>query len=248
MKKYYSAVKPYYKRKRLRFGFKIFKAIFKIFFPKDEFIWKGEKPKDDEPCLFVSNHTKLYAPLSFILNFGKPIRAWSNAYFLFFKEAANHMFKNVIANRKPKFLLYPFTVMILPLIVWFFRGLEPIPVYHQDRKVMETFDKSLETFESGINQVVFPEKLEGAANKYIFEFNRGFTYIAKLYYEKTGKKLKFYPVYTCQSLRKVLIGTPISYDPEIPIKKQKNDICKYLEGQIKELGDSLPEHRIVVYE
>lgn len=248
MKKYYSPIKPYYKRKRIRFGFRIFKALLKFFFPKNEFVWRCDRPADGQPVIFVGNHTKLYAPLAFLLNYEKPIRPWSNAFFLFYKEVLGHMFNNVLKNRKPKFLLYPFAVIISPLIVWFFRSIEPIPVYHQDRRVIETFDKAVQTLETGIQQVVFPEKLEGMANKYMFELNQGFTFVAKQYYEKTGKCLKFYPVYTCQQLRKVLVGKPIAFDPAINFKKQKVDICKYLENGIKELADSLPEHRIVIYE
>lgn len=248
MKQYYSPIKPYNKRKRIRIGFRVFKAVLKLFFPKNEFVWKCDKPSEDEVFLLVGNHTKLYAPLAFVLNYEKPIRPWSNAFFLFYKDVLRHMFKMVLANRKPKFLLYPLAVIISPLIVWFFRSIEPIPVYHQDRRIVETFDKAVESLESGVHQVVFPEKLEGKANEYIFELNQGFTFVAKQLYDQTGKKLKFYPVYTCQPLRKVLIGEPITYNPEINFKKQKVEICRYLENAIKELADSLPKHKIIIYE
>ncbi len=247
-KRYYSPVKPYYKRKRMRIGYRIFRRILKLFFPRNEFIWQCDKPKDDELVFFVGNHTKMYAPLTFLLNYDKPIRLWSHAAYLYHKDVLKHLIVNVIKERKPKFILYPLAVLLSPLIVWFFRSIEPIPVFYQDRRVIDTFEKSVETFKEGISQAVFPEKTEGRINKYIFEFSRGFTQTARLLYEQTGKVLKFYPLYVCQPLKKVLIGEPIAYNPDIHINKQKNDICLYLENAIKELGDSLPEHKIIVYE
>lgn len=247
-KKYYSPTKDYFTRKRHRFGFRLLKAIVKLFFPRDEFIWKGEKPDDDQPFIFVSNHTKIYAPLTFLFNYDKKIRTWSNSFLLCYKEGLNHLFYNVLINRRPKVVLYPLAVLLLPVIIWIFRSIEPIPVYKQSKKIIDTFDKAMETLEEGVHQIVFAEKLDTPVNKYIFELNRGFTYLAKTYYAKTGKKLKFYPVYTCADLHKVLIGEPIEYDPEINMRLQKETICKYLEESIKELGDSLPEHKISVYE
>lgn len=247
MKRYYSATKPYYKRKRLRPAFRLLKCILKLFIPKTEFIFKCEKPQDGEPMFFVSNHTQMYAPAAFILYYGKPVREWANFYFIYFKDIFNHLFKKVLRDRKPKILLYPLAFLLSPLIIWLFRSVEPIPVFHQDKRVQITFDKSIETLEEGVDQVIFPERTENQVNKYIYEFNKGFPYVAAQYYEKTGKKLKFYPVYTCQALNKALIGEPIEYDPEIPINKQKKIICKYLEDKVFELGESLPEHKIHFY-
>lgn len=247
MKKYYSTTKPYFKRKRLRLGFRLFKAILRLFFPKNEVIYRCEKPSDDEPMFMVSNHTKIYAPLAALLCPKKKIRVWSNYYFLYFKEIGNHLFNKVLIDRKPKWLLYPLGTLLIPLIVWIFRSIEPIPVYHKTKKVQITFDKSIETMEEGVDQMIFPERTENPVNKYIYEFNTGFPYVAKQYYEQTGKRMKFYPVYTCQSLRKIFIGEPITYDPEIPMNTQKHIICKYLENAIFELAESLPEHKITFY-
>lgn len=248
MKRYYSAVSPFYKRKRLRIGYRFWKAVVRLFFPKVEFIWKCDRPDDGEPVIFVCNHTKIYAPAAFLLRYDRPTRPWSNAHLLTLKEVGNHVYHNILSNRKPKFLLYPLATLLLPLIVWAFRSIEPIPVYKQTKRVVETFDKAIETLESGMQQIVFPEKLENPVNKYIFELQHGFTYLGKEYYEKTGKILKYYPVYAAQSLNKVLIGEPIAFDPQVHMSKQKIAICNYLENGIKELGDSLPEHKISVYE
>ncbi len=243
-KRYYSPIKEYSKVKRFHPFYKLFKVIARVFFPKNEVIWQTEKPADGEPMFYVSNHTRVYAPLFFLLG-KKPVRVWSNCYFLFYKECWNHMKNKVVNNHK---ILIPFAFLLTPFIVWLFRAFEPIPVYHKSSKVItDTFAKSIETMEEDMDQVIFPERTENQVNKYIFQFNQGFPMVGELYYEKTGKRMKFYPVYCAQKLKKVVIGEPIEYDPAIPMKVQRVQICEYLENKIKELGDSLPDHEPVIY-
>lgn len=215
-----------------------------MFFPKNEIVWKTEKPAEGEPIFYVSNHTTVYAPISFML-MKKPVRLWSNYYFLYFDTCWHHMKTRIINNHKG---LWPLAFLLTPFIVMFFRSFEPIPVYHKSARVInDTFQKSIFTMEEGIDQCIFPERTENQVNRYLFQINHGFPLVAENYYEQTGKRMKFYPVYCAQNLHKLVIGEPIEYNPEIPIKTQRTDICLYLENKICEMGDSLPEHEPVLY-
>jgi hypothetical protein len=243
-KKHYSPIKEYSKVKRFHPFYRFFRAIIKLFFPKNEVIWKTEKPTDNEPMFFVCNHTRIYAPLVFLLR-KKPIRVWSNCYFLYYKECWLHLKNKVCKDHK---YLYPLAFLLTPLIVLLFRAFNPIPVYHKSTKVYsQTFAKSIYTMEEGMDQVIFPERTENQVNKYIFQFNHSFPIVGQEYYEKTGKCMKFYPVYCAQKLHKLVIGEPITYNPEIPVKIQRTQICEYLQDKIAELADSLPEHELVIY-
>ncbi|MFA6867019.1 MAG: hypothetical protein WCR54_05835 [Clostridia bacterium] len=218
-----------------------------LFFPKTDLVWKTEKPDDTEAAFFVCNHTKLYAPIAFLLQKPK-IRVWGNYYFLFYSTCWNHLKTKVLPSIKFHHLLYPLAFLLTPIIVLTFRALEPIPVYHYSAKIIyDTFGKSIETKNDGISQVVFPERTENKINKYSYEFNRGFPLVSKNYYNKTGKLLKFYPVYCAQKLHQLVVGDPIEYDPNIPMKKQREIICNYLQDSIAKLGDSLPAHEPVLY-
>lgn len=54
-------------------------------------------------------------------------------------------------------------------------------------------------------------------------------------------------MYCCESLKTFLVGEPVEFDPDRSVKEQSAEINKYLEKTIGELGDSLPEHKIVLY-
>lgn len=158
------------------------------------------------------------------------------------------MIGKVLKTLKFKWLLYPLAILLMPIIVLTFRAVEPIPVYHFSNKVInETFNKSIRTIEEGIDQVIFPERTENKVNNYVYEFNHGFPMVAQHYYNKTGKILKFYPTYCCPALKKVLVGEPISYNPQVPMKIQREQICRYLEQSIADMGDSLPKHKPALY-
>lgn len=247
-KKYYSPIKEYDRIKRPHIFFKGLKGIVKLFFPKNEFIWKTEKPAADESVIYVCNHTKIYAPVYFIVEHKEETRVWENCYFLYFNMCWHHMRTKVLNNLKCKFILYPLAFILLPIIILTCRAFNPIPVFHTGREVFGmTFRKSIETLNEGKRQVIFPERTENKVNKYIYQLNTGFPRVAEVYYKETGRKVKFYPVYCAQKLRTFVVGDPIEYDPSVPMAKQKTEICHYLENKICELGDSLPEHELVNY-
>ena len=247
-KRYYSPVKEYDSYKRPHPFFKIIKGTVKLFFPKTEMIFTDEKPQEGESVVYVSNHTKLFAPAFFILNKKLKARVWQNCYFLYFNMCWDHMKNKVLKNRKPKFLLYPLAYLLTPFIVLFSRAYNPVPVFHTGRELFEiTFKKSSETLNEGLPLVIFPERTENKVNRYIYQLNTGFPRFAEVYYKETGKIVRFYPVYCAQKLRKVVVGKPVSYDPTVPMAKQKTTITRYLESQIETLGDSLPPHEPVIY-
>lgn len=234
---------PHYKKKGALYKFLHF--WIKVFLPKNEVIWQTEKPADGEPTVFICNHTKIYAPV-FFLSQDKPLRTWVNCYF-FTKELCWNHLKNRVLFGKRKFLR-PLGFILTPLIVRIFNCFDFIPVYHFSRELYDvTFQSGVEAVKEGIPQVIFPERTENQVNKYIFEINTGFVMSAKMCYEQTGKKMKFYPVYCAQSIRKVVIGEPIEFDPEQPFKAHRKEIGIYLQNAIEKMGDGLPDHDIVLY-
>lgn len=235
--------KPHYKKKGALYKFLHF--FIKLFMPKNEEIWQTEKPQEGEAVAFICNHTKIYAPLYYLAKDERLI-TWVNCYF-FDKEICWNHLKNRVLYGKRKFLR-PLGYLLVPLIVRIFNCFDFIPVYHFSRDLYDvTFRQGIDAAKEGIPQVIFPERTENKVNKYVYELNSGFTIVAQELYNETGKIMKFYPVYCAQSLRKVVVGEPIAYNPDIPLKKQRTQIGEYLQDKIAELGDSLPEHELTIY-
>lgn len=210
---------------------------------KTKFIFHGEKPS--EPSAFISNHTRIKGPLAIQYMYPGNVRTWS-IYTLTEKETVKSHIQNEIINniRGEKFFTWLLPMFVSP-IAWYYKTqLNCIPVYH-DMRVMKTISKSIETLKNGVNISLCPEIKDNIKNEVISDFTNGFAYLGFYYYRETGKRLKYYPIYSGQKLRQVHFGTPIEYNPDIPMKKQSLDITRYLENAITELARSLPPHKII---
>jgi 1-acyl-sn-glycerol-3-phosphate acyltransferase len=241
MKKYYHPLKDSTRYKRHKLFFKLINLFLRVGIGKAEIEWRTEIPS--EPVVFVSNHTRTYAPLTMEFNFPRNFRHWAIADMLTHKGGMKHFYGKLARNIRPRCIVKIILFCLMPLLNLYFKSLDPIPVYH-DINVKETFKKSVETLNEGMDLVIYPEKFDGKLFKYISEFQTGYVYLAEHYYSKTGKLLKFYPVYSCKDLKKIIIGDPIEYRADMPLKVQREEITSYLMQSIEALGDSLPEHKI----
>lgn len=241
MKKYYSSAKEYNRIKRLKLVYRFLSVIGKIFFRYCKFLgWE----KIEEPSIIAANHTQLQAPLATLFYYPRDARVWVNAEFITPKGMHDNLMRVALRDYRPKWFFHVITYLLSFPSHLFFKGAEGIPAYH-DMRVKITFEKTNETLNEGKDVVIFPEKARSPMiNKYLMTINEGFVYSAYHYYEATKKRLKFYPAYCCNDLKVFLIGDPIEYDPEIPMKAQRKIITDHIGNEIKKLADSLPPHKI----
>lgn len=245
MKEYYSAVKEYETRKRPHPFYKGARAFVKLFFPRTSFRFTADEPREGDAVVYVCNHTRLYAPAYFVMKHGEKTRVWENNYFLFGKECRRHIREKVFPEKRG---LRTLGVLLSPFVVAVSRAIEPVPVYHKCEKVYSaTFEKSVQTLQEGIPLVIFPERTVNKVNRYLYQLNHGFPELGKIYYERTGKRVSFFPTYCAPELHTVVVGRPISYDPKEDMETQRTKICSYLETAIARLGDSLPSHKPTLY-
>jgi len=223
------------------FFLKFLNFFLRIMIGRDSVIWLTEKP--DEPSVFICNHTRTYAPLTMELNFDRKVRPWVNGYMLTYRNTVKLMYNKIAYDFRPKLLRRLLLIVLSPFINIYFRSLEPIPVFH-DTRIRLAFSKTNETLMSGKDIVIYPEKNVIPPNKYINELEVGFVHLARHYYQKTGKCVRFYPVYCCKDLKIIMVGEPITYNPEKDFKRHREEIVTYLTEKIEELGNSLPEHKV----
>ena len=111
---------------------------------------------------------------------------------------------------------------------------------------MSTFKTTVKRLNEGANVVVFPEH-DIKYNNIVYEFQKGFVDIARLYYKRTGKELAFVPLYIAPKLHKMYLGKPIRFCASAPKSEEQARICKYLMNEITQIARSLPEHTVVPY-
>lgn len=208
---------------------------------------EGMENISDEPCIIVANHTQMNGPICAELFFPVKKYIWAAAEMMHLKEVPGYAFED-FWSRKPKYtkLWYkPLSYLIAPLSVCVFGNAHTIGVYH-DNRILYTFKNTVKKLTEGNHIVIFPEYGK-EYNNILYDFHDKFIDIAKLYYKKTGKELKFVPMYIAPELKKMYIGKPTEFSAESDIDSERSRIKKYLMNAITDIAVNLPEHTVIPY-
>lgn len=207
----------------------------------------GTENLPDEPVILVANHAQMNGPIASELYAPGEHYTWCAAQMMHLKEVPKYAFQD-FWSKKPRYSLWFYKILsylIAPLSVCVFNNANTIGVYH-DIRLMNTFKSTLQRLQEGANVVIFPEH-DQPHNHIVYDFQRNFVDVAKLYYKRTGREVCFVPVYIAPARKQMHIGQPIRFCPDTPIDQERERICSHLMEQITTLAVSLPEHTVVPY-
>ena len=225
--------------------YKIIRGILRMCFPRAKTVYK--EPPGDEAAVFVCNHSAIRGPVMMTLDFKRKHQTWTVHSAIDKKTAVNYAFHDVLFGntRRCKWfwqiIAHIVAKALPPLLIYS----DTIPVYH-DKNILKTFKQSVKALTEGYDLVIFAESPK-RYSEYVSELQPGFVDIARLYYRKAKKALRFYPVYLEKKNAVISVGEPVTFDPEIPIDEQRERIITYLRDGIDRLGRELPEHKPVPF-
>jgi len=233
------------KKKKVSPLYKVVAWLVWFFYPKIKTL--GAENLPDEPVLIIGNHTQMNGPIA--CEFHLPVEryTWCAAQMMKFKEVPGYAFED-FWSQKPGYTHWFYRILsylITPLAVLLFNNANTIPVYH-DARVLSTFRTTMEKLEEGASVVIFPEQ-DIKYNHILYDFQRGFVDIARMYYRKTGKQVCFVPLYIAPALKKMYLGKPIRYCAANPAEEERERICRCLMEEITRMACALPRHRVVPY-
>lgn len=227
--------------------YEICKFIARIIFPKRKVVYES-LPQDNEASVFCCNHSGAIGPTNMTLWFDRPERPWIVSYIFDKNVSTNFVYHDFFYARGKK-------------CKWFWRGLaavtaffvrpmlemqNAIKVYKASARARETFDDSVQALKDGDNVIIFPES-PTKFSEYINDMYDGFVQLGKYYYEETGKELKFYPTYVGAHLKTINVGNPITYNPGLSPKENRQIIAEYIRDNIDKIARALPEHKPVPF-
>ena len=231
--------------KKTSVWYKILKWLIWLFYPKTQVV--GAQSLPQEPVIFVGNHTQLNGPIVCELYMPRERYTWCAGEMMRWKEVPSYAFRD-FWSQKPKYTHWYYKLLaylITPVSVCLFNNANTIAV-HRDARLINTFRTTVNTLEAGVSVVIFPEH-DVKHNHIVYDFQDKFTDVAKLYYKRTGKAVKFVPMYIAPNLRQVHFGIPMAYDPEESMDTQRSRLCNYLMAEITRVAEALPEHTVVPY-
>lgn len=239
-------------KKRVKFGVKIIAFFVKPFL---HLRLCGMENMDMEnfPSVFVCNHGIIYGPVAAVIYLPTYFRPWIDRKMVDRDMAAREMYGRFIyriplLSRKAKMQL---ASQLARPVTWALNSFDPIPVEKNNlRNVMSTFDDTVKVLSEGDNVLIFPEKprkvkrgdqetLEHLTDS-VGRLFTGFANIGKLYYDTTGKALRFYPIYASRKKHTFTIGEPVVFDPANLPREEKRRIADLLHDRMAVLAGLSP--------
>lgn len=208
----------------------------------------GMENLPDEPCIVVGNHSKTHGPIISQLYFPENSYTWCASQVMHLNTFPDYAFEDFWSD-KPKWshwFWHILSYLIAPFGVCLFTNARTIETCH-DSRIFSTFRSTIKALQSGNHVIIFPEYKE-KYNSIVNRFHGGFIDIAKLYYKRTGKALKFVPMYIAPRLHEVHLGEPVTFQPEEALEEERERICQILMGRITEIAVSRPAHRVIPYD
>ncbi len=225
--------------------YRLVRWFVRLFFPKMQL--SGEENLPKEPCVIVGNHSQLYGPVSAELYLPFPHRTWCIGEMMDRKTVPPYAFED-FWSRKPRALHWFYRILshlIAPVSELIFTNARTIGVYH-DSRLVKTFRESMDALGAGGSIVIFPECYD-EHNHIVHEFQDHFVDLARMYHRRTGKELRFVPLYVAPRLETLYFGEPVSYRADRPAEEERRRVCGALMDRITQIAVSLPEHTVVPY-
>ena len=235
-------VKPH----RQPFGTRMLMAVLRPLFRHQLKGAENIVPDVNNPIVFLCNHGEIYGPVASMLCMPVPVRPWVISEMAVSKEEVSaYVYKYTFGPATwlgP--LRWPLARLVGPISVWGMNQLECIPVYrNKPRELMTTFRNSVEALQAGDNILIFPENPDadrdhpGYEHGGMGELYRGFVMLAQVYYNRTGKRCRFLPMYAHKGLRTLSFGTEIDYDPDNDPMAERDRIVEEAHAQMTALAE-----------
>lgn len=228
-----------------RFCFRIIRGMIWFFYPKVKV--EGLENLPQEPCILVGNHSQMHGPIICELHFPGKRAIWCAAQMMYLKEVPAYAFQDFWSG-KPKWTHWFYRLLsylIAPIAACIFQNANTIAV-RRDNRIINTFRDTVNALADGKNVIIFPECYT-PHNNIVHAFQENFVNVAKLYCKRTGKNVKFVPLYIAPKLHTAYVGQPVDYHPEADQEQERSRICNQLMDSITEIATSLPLHTVVPY-
>lgn len=187
----------------------------------------------DEGVVYVCRHLNMHGPYTTLkwLNFHVHPMVL-NVFFTkkdAYKQYNEYTFTERKHKKKRKFNIKAyFCSLVIPPII---RSVRAVPVYRGSNvSSVKTFKKSLEFLKKNQSIIVYPDISYTSDKDTVSELYDGFLYLGELYKKRTGKSLKFVPIYINEDDCTINQCESIVVDH---FKEQRKDAIEYIKTSIQ---------------
>ncbi len=187
----------------------------------------------EDGVIYISRHMDMHGPIRTMAYLPVQAHVWALSVFVDYKECYEQFSSYTFPSRHPKwpawftkavsaFLARPLTRLM--------RDMEVVPVYRSRRDILKTMNKSMEYLLQGESLIIFPDIAYSSDSAEVGDLYMGYLHLGRTYYKKTGKPLKFIPIYAPYHDAVLDVGEPLTLDPS----KSYNDEKERITGEVQQ--------------
>ena len=208
------------------------------------FIWGGELEGEENlpeqgPAILVANHLGALGPIASAACVPRRLYPWVVAEMMDANTAPSYLRLDFV--EKELHLRLPFSLWLAKILskitVSLLNSVGCVAVYPDADGLRITFERSLELLLIGQFLLVFPEDPRKPIDPQFrtSPFKKGFVRLGELYFQRTRRILRFYPLAIHGERRLVQVGKPIAYNPcTLPVEERIR-VKNVLENMIHEM-------------
>lgn len=190
------------------------------------------------PAVYVSHHRNLFGPFVTLLWYPEFIRTWILHVFLDRKSCSRQYADYTFTKRfgLPRALANPAAFFLSFGITKLLKSGRVIPVFRSSRKIIRTFQESVEALKNGESIAIYPDidYTDNAAGvKGMYE---GFLYLEKYFYKETGRHVQFVPLYASKTKRLLVTDMPVFFREGEDFRTEKEVVYEKLHKALNRLA------------
>ena len=195
------------------------------------------------PAIYVANHLGSIGPIEVILSMPVRFLPWVIAEMADFRRAPDYLYDDFVhsawrlGGRSGRVV----SALVARIAVALINGIGCIPVERSAGLFDESFGRSLALLVEGKSLLIFPEDRDGPLNPEtrMRPFLCGFTYLCRMYQERTGRQLPIVPLAVSPEEKTIAIGEPVLWGLQGDRRQDLRKLCHQLQENVWELYQSL---------
>ena len=200
---------------------------------------------DENPMVFLCNHSEIYGPVISICCLPVPVRPWVISRIAITTEESIdyiHRYDTSKWGWLPGKWRRPAARLLARLGAWCMNQLECVPVYRdKPGQLMKTFRASVEALQAGDNLLIFPENPNAVAQDHGYEREgvgtlfSGFAMLGQIYHSRTGKRCRFVPVFCDKHTRTITFAPEIVYREDADPEEERRRVAAVCEAEMNRI-------------
>ncbi|MBG9984354.1 glycerol acyltransferase [Aerococcaceae bacterium DSM 111022] len=194
-------------------------------------------PKTDEPTVFVSHHENLKGPIKLLLWLPFFVRIWILSSIVDQEDCYNHYVNYTFTERfgMPRKLAEWIALPASHIVAWGTNSVQAIPVFRSSKKIKRTFDMSVDALDNNQPILILPDIDYADSSTHIGQMYEGFLAIDRIYFKKTGKRVRFLPIYASYDTHQIRCGNPIYFTGDKHFRQERSEIAELIHKEMERI-------------